>query len=56
MAGKPCDNTFNGRVELLALIEQSVCPGFGFADDWKQGVLKDCVTKKGGLKPGLGFE
>jgi hypothetical protein len=41
VAGKPWDSTFSGKVELLALIEQSTWPGFGFADDKKQGGLKD---------------
>ena len=37
-------------------MEQSVCPGLGFADDAPHGWLKLCVTKKGGLNPGLGFD
>ena len=49
-AGNPCCS------ELNIGIEQSTCPGFGFAEFAKQGWLNDCVTKNGGLKPGLGLE
>src|ERR1700678_4806466 len=49
-AGNPC------CTELNPGIEQSICPGLGFAEFVKQGWLNDCVTKNGGLHAGLGLE
>ena len=49
-AGNPCCS------ELNPGIEQSIWPGLGFAEFVKQGWLNDCVTKNGGLNPGLGLE
>jgi hypothetical protein len=49
-AGNPCCN------ELKPGIEQLVRGKLGFAEFPKQGMLNDCVTKNGGLNPGLGLE